>query len=132
MVNGRWRGLSPGHLIGRPGLAEGQSALTGRGAGDAPTCRQVDAVHGGLGWLDRAAPDGLASVGATLLNYGDPPVVSEGQASSASRLSRKALCPSHHTTTISPPPSLSSICTVERKGMPLFTYCHKLSEDIGS
>lgn len=32
---GRWSGLSPGRLIGWPGLAEGQSALTGQGVGDA-------------------------------------------------------------------------------------------------
>lgn len=35
VVAGPRRGLTPGIVIGRAGLAEGQSALTGRGRGDA-------------------------------------------------------------------------------------------------
>lgn len=46
MVTGRWRGLSRGHLIGRAGLAEGQSALTGRGLRDAGKWTQVVRMAG--------------------------------------------------------------------------------------
>lgn len=41
MVAGGWRGLSPGLVIGRAGLAEDQSALTGRGPGDARKWTQM-------------------------------------------------------------------------------------------
>lgn len=46
MVTGEWRGLRAGHLIGPSGLAEGQSALTGRGRGDANKWMQVVRMAG--------------------------------------------------------------------------------------
>lgn len=46
MVTGEWRGLRADDVIGRAGLAEGQSALTGRGRGDANKWMQVVRMAG--------------------------------------------------------------------------------------
>jgi hypothetical protein len=69
-------GLSCGPVIGQVGVAEGQSALTGRGAGDARRC-----ACGPAEWL--------VGVGAALAREKDwdPPVVSPGQSHPTSLLS---------------------------------------------
>lgn len=101
MVAGRWRGLTSAILIGRVGLAEGQSALTDRGLCDARCLLRM----AGERWRYSRNENE------------DPPVSPVGQSYPTSLLSHIAMPRSRYATH----PAFRKTSLLED--------CHKVSED---